>query len=360
MDTEDSRAFLAPLVRRASRLLEARAWTVGAGAEGGDGDGGMMDLETESALRQLHQVYLYIQSLRCRGDDDVEADDEGEIVLGLSRKLHREFGVGLAVAWRASEAQLLATRVRTSAFQLDVQAAAEALRLCCMPEARDGPFTLDMVVPPNPDSPAYTVRGVGGGGGGWWWGGAWNGLEMPELINDLPPFFVRAHPNAGRGAAGGDRGGRAHAPTTQRPDADDGRHELQAPAAVLAAAPLGRRRVRVPDRVGAPRVQRPQEAGVSGSAAAGGWGGESGRVPLWRGGGRRADAVRAAGPGGALLDRGAGGGRRKKKKNSGLTDWGGSIDRWVLCNVVMMVKNICTSILIRFFNHEKKPSDVEH
>jgi hypothetical protein len=166
MDAEPARPFLGPLVRRACRNLEARAWAA-------QGVGGM-DLETESALRQLHQAFMYIESLRRQqqplgggGADGavVEEEEEGggeegekEIAPGLSPALQKEFGRLIAAAWAASEAHLLAARVRTSAFQLDVQAAAEGLGLCCLPEARDGPFTLDMVIPANVESSAYTVR----------------------------------------------------------------------------------------------------------------------------------------------------------------------------------------------------------
>lgn len=154
MDSPGSRPFLGPLVRRACRNLEARKWVVN--------EGEPMGLETESALRQLHQTFMYVESLReaaASGGADGKADDANvEIVPGLSRALQEEFGTLIAEAWGASAAHLLAARVRTSAFQTDVQAAAEALGLCCLPEARDGPFTLDMVITPNPDAQAYTVR----------------------------------------------------------------------------------------------------------------------------------------------------------------------------------------------------------
>lgn len=156
MDSPGSRPFLGPLVRRACRNLEARKWVVK--------EGEPMDLETESALRQLHQTFMYVESLReeaavvTDGADDRADDTDAEIVPGLSHALQEEFGTLIAGAWGASAAHLLAVRVRTSAFQTDVQAAAESLGLCCLPEARDGPFTLDMVITPNPDAQAYTVR----------------------------------------------------------------------------------------------------------------------------------------------------------------------------------------------------------
>ena len=153
MDSPGSRPFLGPLVRRACRNLEARKWVVK--------EGEPMGLKTESALRQLHQTFMYVESLRESASDraDGKADDpDAEIVPGLSRALQEEFGTLIAEAWGASAAHLLAARVRTSAFQTDVQTAAEALGLCCLPEARDGPFTLDMVITPNPDAQAYTVR----------------------------------------------------------------------------------------------------------------------------------------------------------------------------------------------------------
>ena len=144
-----------------------------------------MDLETESALRQLHQTFMYVESLReasaaapapAAGVDGEEAPDvEVEIVPVLSCALQEEFGTLIAGAWGASAAHLLAARVRTSAFQLDVQMAAEALGLCCLPEARDGPFTLDMVITPNPAAAAYTVGGWREGVRVFGWGGGVEG-----------------------------------------------------------------------------------------------------------------------------------------------------------------------------------------
>lgn len=47
---------------------------------------------------------------------------------------------------------LIKCEVTTSVFQNDVQHVAESMGLCCHPEQDDGPFVLDMVIVPTPES----------------------------------------------------------------------------------------------------------------------------------------------------------------------------------------------------------------
>ena len=112
-----------------------------------------MDLETESGLRQLHQAYLYLECLRReqggREEGVSSSEKEGDVVAGVSLAGLRQFGALIGEVWDESS-HLISVRIRTSAFQKDVQETAEGLGLCCLPEARDGPFTLDMVVVPAP------------------------------------------------------------------------------------------------------------------------------------------------------------------------------------------------------------------
>lgn len=195
-DSPASRPFLGPLIRRACSGLEARAWVAGR----------RMDLETESALRQLHQVFMYIETLRATtGMENEEVEEDREILPGLNVRLQRQFGALIASAWRDSAEHLLSGRVQTSAFQRDVQTAAESLDFCCLSEARDGPFVLDIVVPPNPVSVELKEEM---GRGGFFVGCNWT----------YSLCIVCACMHAGQGGGGaarGDRGGRPQPPPCQ-------------------------------------------------------------------------------------------------------------------------------------------------
>ncbi|EWM28464.1 hypothetical protein Naga_100190g1, partial [Nannochloropsis gaditana] len=67
MDVEESRSLLAPLVGRATEEMRRRREQERDRAKRRE-----MDVETESALRQLHQTYLYLQVLRREREDGRE------------------------------------------------------------------------------------------------------------------------------------------------------------------------------------------------------------------------------------------------------------------------------------------------
>ena len=147
---EESQSLMGPLVKRACEEMGRTRGRARERARKRE-----MDLETESALRQLHQTYLYLECLRReQGGREGEVLREGgekedDVVAGVSLAGLREFGSLIGEVWDESS-HLISVRIRTSAFQKDVQETAEGLGLCCLPEARDGPFTLDMVVVPAP------------------------------------------------------------------------------------------------------------------------------------------------------------------------------------------------------------------
>eukprot|EP00624_Nannochloropsis_granulata_P007215 evm.model.NODE_6830_length_5188_cov_14.805899.2 len=153
MDVEESQTLMGPLVMRACEEMGRTRGKARERARKRE-----MDLETESALRQLHQTFLYLECLRREQEEREEVrggwkegNGKGEevVVGGVSLAGLRDFGALIGEVWDESS-HLISVRIRTSSFQKDVQVTAEGLGLCCLPEARDGPFTLDMVVVPAP------------------------------------------------------------------------------------------------------------------------------------------------------------------------------------------------------------------
>jgi hypothetical protein len=188
LDQEEARGLMGRVVGRVCVCLKERRGKEKrrVGEEGKEG----VDLETESALRQLHQTYVYLECLRGEmeggkgggsvtptythteigtqtEDAALAVDDEDEVIVpGVTQGLLRVFGALIAEAWDTSS-HLISQRIRTSAFQTDVQETAESLGLCVLAEARDGPFILDMVIPPRMEEEEKEkdgeIAGLGGG-----------------------------------------------------------------------------------------------------------------------------------------------------------------------------------------------------